>query len=139
MTDNQLSALLLEASLLKGEIDDLKSLLDGKEKKLTAVREQILKTLELLEIDKTTAHGFTFYKKNKSSVTTPKTAEEKKALFEFLQERGIFFEFASVNSQSLNALYRSLADEAAEKGVLDYEMPGVGKATEYTTLEIRRS
>lgn len=134
-----LADLTLEASLLKGEIDDFKTTLESKEKKLAATREQILKTLDLMDLDQLKAHGYTFYKKNKSSVTTPKTPEEKKALFDFLESKGIFLEVASVNSQTLNALYKSLSEEAAQAGCLDYEMPGVGKATEYTTLEMRRS
>lgn len=98
----------------------------------------ILRTLDLMDIDSVRAHGFLFFKERKTSVTTPKTPEEKEQLFEFLQQRGIFLEMASVNSQTLNSLYKSLAEEAAEKGVLDFRMPGVGEPTEYISLKMRK-
>lgn len=139
IANSGLAELTQEAALLKGEIDELSKLVEAKEKKLKLTRDTILKTLDMMELDQLQAHGFTFYKRNKTSVTTPKTPEEKKQLFDFLESKGIFLEMVSVNSMTLNSLYKSLAEEAAQAGILDYEMPGVGKATEYTTLEMRRS
>jgi len=89
-------------------------------------------------MDSVKAHGFLFYKQTSTSVTTPKTSEEKQALFEFLQSKGIFLEIASVNSQTLNSFYKSLAAEAEEQGNYDFKMPGVGEPTTYTSLKLRR-
>jgi hypothetical protein len=84
-------------------------------------------------------HGYLFFKEEKSSVVTPKTIEEKQALFDYLQEKGLFLEMASVNSQTLNALYKYLAAQAAEEGILEFKLPGVPEPTTYTNLKLRRS
>lgn len=103
------------------------------------VKTKILRAIEASGIGSLKAHGWTFYKKDETSVKTPKTIEEKQELFEFLRERGIFDEMVSVNSKTLNTLYKNLSEEAADQGILEFVMPGVGAPTTYTTLEMRRS
>lgn len=127
-----------EAAELRQVIDQDKISLKNKESRLSEIQGQILRALEVTEMDSIKAHGFTFYPETKSSVKTPKTTEAKKALFDFLEQKGIFHEFASVNSQSLNALYKTLANEALENGDLDFQMPGIEPPTEYTRLKMRK-
>jgi hypothetical protein len=137
-SNKELSDAMKAAADLKLEITkketELKALTDAAK----VLHDMILQTLEFMDLDSMRAHGFLFYKENKTSVTTPKTPEEKEQLFQFLRDKGIFLEFASVNSQSLNSLYKSLAEEAAENGVLDFKLPGVGEPTIYTTLKMRK-
>jgi len=134
----ELADLTLLASELKKKLDDYEKALKTVKDQYNAVTDTILKTLELMDMDSVKAHGFLFYKQTSTSVTTPKTSEEKQALFEFLQSKGIFLEIASVNSQTLNSLYKSLAAEAEEQGNYDFKMPGVGEPTTYTSLKLRR-
>lgn len=133
-----LQVITKEAAELKEEIAKLEADVKSKKEKFGKLSGTILKTLELMEIDSVRAHGFLFFKELKSSVTTPKTPEDKKELFDFLQEKGIFLEMVSINSMTLNSLYKSLADEAAKEGVLDFKMPGVPEPTTYTNLKLRR-
>lgn len=128
-----------ELAYLKLQIEAQEATTKQLKDRFAILSAEVLKTLELAEVDSIKAHGFTFYKETKSSVTTPKTNEEKQQLFEFLQNRGIFLDTVSVNSMTLNALYKSLAEDAAKEGILDYRMPGVGEPTTYTTLKLRRS
>lgn len=134
----ELADLTLLASELKKKLDDYEKALKTVKDQYNAVTDTILRALELADLDSVKAHGFLFYKQTSTSVTTPKTPEEKQALFEFLQSKGIFLEIASVNSQTLNSLYKSLATEAEEKGNYDFKMPGVGEPTTYTSLKLRR-
>lgn len=64
---------------------------------------------------------------NRTSVTTPKTPEEKEALFAFLEKkfgRDGLIAYQSVNSMTLNSLYNKEYEEAIDKGI-DFEMGSV--------------
>lgn len=74
----------------------------------------------------------------RASVQTPKTLEEKEAFFKWCEERGVYWQYASVNSQSLNALYKAERDAAAERQDLEWNgIPGVGKESIAYTVSIR--
>lgn len=134
-----IAELTLTASKLKLELEVAEATAAGLKDRLTTVQETILKTLDLMDLESIRAHGFLFFKEQKSSVTTPKTTEDKELLFAFLRERGIFSEMVSVNSMTLNSLYKTLANEAAADGNLDFKLPGVAEPKSYTTLKMRRS
>lgn len=71
---------------------------------------------------------------NKFSVETPKEIEAKKAFFNWLHEKGIFEEYATVNSAKLNALYN---EQLEISGNPDFKIPGIGEAKHYKNLSIR--
>ena len=126
------------AATLKNKMDEL----DIESKRLSGqystVSSEIINILEAMEIDSVKMHGFNFYVEEKASVKTPKELEDKKQFFDYLREIGIFDEMITVNSNSLNALYKSLAAEAAEKGNFDFQLPGIEKPTPYKNLRLRR-
>lgn len=134
----ELSELCKQAAELKLEAEALEAKFDAKKKALSEVQELILKNLELADVDSLRAHGFLFMKERRASVTTPKTIEAKKELFAYLEREGCFLEMVSVNSQTLNSLYKDRAAKALEGGVLQFEMPGVAKPTEYMNLKMKR-
>jgi hypothetical protein len=74
------------------------------------------------------------------SVTTPKTPEEKQAFFDWLKkemgEDG-FWAYATVNSQSLNSLYKQKVSEYASKGEV-LEIDGLQPATSFTKLSFTK-
>jgi len=133
-----LKELLRSAAELKEQISDKKASLGILQKTYDDITDKILRTMELMGIDKVNAHGFTFYTHTESSVQTPKTVEEKEKFFMWLEEQGIFYEFASINSQSLNKLYRDKAELAAKEGVLDFRIPGISAPSTYVDLRMRR-
>ena len=135
----ELHDLLKEAADLKIECSKLSADLDAKKERLTSILNTTRTTLEAQGMDSVRAHGYLFYKKTKISVQTPKTPEEKQALFEWLKERGLFVEMVSVNSATLNSFFNSEADKAAEKGNFEFRIPGVGEPKPYTTLEMKRN
>ena len=133
-----LAELIKLAAELKEDLSVKKAALGILQKSYDEVADKIQRTMELIGQTKFTAHGFTFYLHTESSVQTPKTTEEKEKFFMWLEEQGIFYEFASINSQSLNKLYRDKAEEAEKMGVLDYRIPGIGEPTTYVDLRMRR-
>lgn len=71
--------------------------------------------------------------RRKTSVKTPKTEDEKRAFFEWLRERGIFWSTVSVNSNTLNALYKS--EFEASEGLT--KIPGIGDPEIYTQVVLK--
>lgn len=135
-----------ELKSLAKRVAELKAEITQRETDLGLVKEEyqklsgaMLRALDLMDLESIKAHGYLFFKETKTSVPVPKTLEDKQALFAYLQGRGIFTESVSVHSATLNSLYRTFAEEAAEKGVLDFRMPGVGEPTSFVNLKLRKS
>lgn len=138
-TNAELKALAKRVAELKAEITKRETDLGLVKEDYQKLSGAMLRALELMDVESIRAHGYLFYKETKTSVPVPKTLEDKQALFDYLQERGIFLESVSVHSQTLNSLYRTYAEEAAEKGVLDFRMPGVGEPTSFVNLKLRKA
>lgn len=74
------------------------------------------------------------------SVTLPK-GENKLKFFEYLKERGVFEDMATINYQSLNAYYkeqRELAMREDPMAGLNFELPGIGQANAFETIKLRK-
>lgn len=66
-------------------------------------------------------------------VNMPESDLDKQAFFDHLRERGIFDKYATVNSNSLNALYKAdLADAKTRGEEMTFTMPGI-PAPKYST------
>lgn len=74
--------------------------------------------------------------RTKNSFKTPKTPEQKKAFFEYLQSKGIFWEYVSVNANSLNSFCGQEYEAAKEEGK-ECAIPGIENPTEYQTIAYR--
>jgi len=73
-----------------------------------------------------------------NTVATPKTDEDKMKLFDFLREKDIFIRYATVNSKSLNSLYKACLEEANQAGELNFEIPGVGAPKMHRDISFRK-
>jgi hypothetical protein len=59
-------------------------------------------------------------------VNLPGSREEKEKLFHWMHEKGIFWEYATVNSNSLNKLHGDEWEKAKEAGEgMDFQLPGI--------------
>ena len=130
---------LLEAATMRQEIDAMEAQLKTKKENFTNLCNMLLSALDLLGVNSLKAHGFTFFKERKSSVSLPKSPEERVALFEFLKTKGIFDSVIGIHSQTLNSLYREFEREAMQEGILDFRMPGVAEPVTLTTLKMRKA
>lgn len=124
---------------LDEEIDALEAQLKQKRELYKVACDLMLKAFDLLSIENIRMRGKLFYKANNTSVKIPRTLEDKEKLFNFLREKGLFEQMVSVNSQTLNSLYKSLAEEALQQGNLDFKIPGVEEPTIYTTLKLKKA
>lgn len=126
------------ASEIKKTIEEKKAELKLLNEEFDKLETEILSLFEALGIESVKMNDYNFYTSEESSVKTPKTLEDKLLLFDFLKEQGIFNEFVSVNSQTLNSLYKSLAEKALKDGVLEFRLPGVGAPSAYKQLKMRK-
>ena len=72
----------------------------------------------------------------KTSVTVPKTPEDKAALFKWLKdELGAdgFLAYATVNAQTLNKLFKDMLELTEDP---TFRLPGVGDPRSYSTLRM---
>jgi hypothetical protein len=76
--------------------------------------------------------------REKWRVNMPVDDLAKRALFDHLRSRDIFDRYATVNSNSLNALFMRDWEEAKEKGEgMTFNMPGIGAPTLYESLDFK--
>lgn len=116
----------------QAEVDAMKDELDEHKRTLLAFMESHEKEKHFVK-----GHG-TIYIKERFTVPTPKSLEEKKTFFDYLEKRGIFLEMASVNSQTLNSFYKTEMETAIAEGNSDFKLPGIGEPTMSRTLETRK-
>lgn len=69
---------------------------------------------------------------SKAIVRVPSNLEAKKKFFDHLHEvmsEDAMFSLLTVNSNTLNAWYKSALDEASSKGILGFSVPGIEQPT----------
>jgi hypothetical protein len=72
-------------------------------------------------------------------VTCPKTLEEKRALYSYIEEvhgKDFLDSFSSINSKSLNKFFNDEAKAAEEEGI-KLKIPGLEEPTEYVSINWR--
>ena len=128
------------------ELFETKVRLDEKEAEAKAIAEeldmkkkQVFAFMEENEKEKhhVAGHGLIFME-DRFTVPTPKSLDQKKEFFAYLQKRGIFFEMASVNSQTLNSFYKTELESELAKGNADFKLPGIGEPSMQRSLKMRK-
>lgn len=117
----------------KTRVDELKADLKEENGALEADKRKMIEHLEEAEIDKYSHRMGTLYVQNKFSAKVPKDEEAKTKLFNWLRKKKIHMQYLTVNSTSLNALYKA---ELAASGP-EFEMPGVEEPQVYQVLAMR--
>jgi hypothetical protein len=97
---------------------------------LTILKEQNLPNFK-------TAMG-TFSVKNNKSVAQPENIEEKRKLFDYLREQGIFEEMVNVNSRTLNSWAAKEVEAKEKEGVFGWAPPGLKVPTLHQSLSYRK-
>lgn len=138
----QLKGLMEQIADQKERYEAAKKVAEEESKKFTSLKAELDKTLEAAELDKCSLPGrYNFSRTVGWSFQTPKTLEEKKALFNYLQEVGgedFLLANQSVNSQTLNKLGKDFLEKAKEDGDIDWQMPGCSM-TAYTRINITKA
>lgn len=123
----ELDELLEKLSAKEKEIDAQKEILTAHNKEYNQLQFRASAYIQELGRDEYSGPAGKIEIKEKWRVTLPVSDNDKSALFAHLRERGLFDKYATVNSNSLNALYNADWDEAKRRGEgMVFTMPGVG-------------
>jgi len=126
--------LIQKLYLLRSVVKDMEAELDQKKTELEGVKEQVMSALEASGKSSYKSERGTVTVTNKFSVQVPQDLDSKKAFFAWLNERGIFEDYATVHSSRLNSLYNEHLEISGDP---DFKIPGLGPAKHYKTLSIR--
>ncbi len=79
--------------------------------------------------------------KTSLSYRTPKDAQAKKALFDYIKAKGedVYMSLLSVNSQTLNAWAKQELANAIEAGTFPFSIPGLDEPIPYETISFRKA
>lgn len=121
-------------------LDEAREVLKLQDEELSKLERKVLSYLTHFKKDKHHVTGLgTIGIINRKSVKVPQDATEKQAFFKWLQEKGIFWDYTTVNSQKLNSLYKAEYEIAGEEGRLaDFKIPGVGAPTVFQSISVRK-
>lgn len=75
----------------------------------------------------------------RTSVRTPKLPEDREAFFTYLKNRGLYDSMISVNSSSINSLYKEELEEAKARGEADFSIPGIREVSIVPQLRFTRA
>lgn len=139
VTVDELESLTRSIADKRREIEVLRLEQSKKNSELETLEKRMMVLLE--EVGKHDYHSEvgTVYITERASVKVPKDLEAKRALFDYLRQRGIFEEMVSVNSQTLNAYYKAEKAAAEEKGDFAFQLPGVGEPTVDQIVAFRKA
>lgn len=134
----ELSSLTDKAWDLKEQIKDLKAQIDLLNAKKGEIEKAILNVMLDSGFERLDGERCSACVENKSSVKIPRTREDKERFFEWLKQRGIFWDKVNVSSQALNSLWKTEKELAEAGGISEFALPGIEKPTEYKELALRK-
>lgn len=130
--------LVEELAEARAEQDQRRRALTEQTEKVYELEKRIISTLETAEMDRLDAAGYYVLLGERTSVKTPKNNAERELFFEYLREKGVYEDLRTVNSQSLNAFYKSELELALGRGELDFSIPGITEVLVVPKLSLRK-
>lgn len=122
----------------KDELAEIKAKQSTINQELYRLEQEAMALLESCEKVNYKGEDGTIYMQTIKSVKVPKDLESKKKLFDYIRSLGLYDELVSVNSQTLNALYRKEAEASEERGELMFKIPGLEDPTVSIKMGFRR-
>lgn len=129
----RLNALLEDFKKQDDKVEGLKEAIKPETEKLGKMEAKLITLFNDLKLTSFKSPHGTAVLTTKFSVKVPKTEEDKEKLIKWLEEKQIALQYLTVNSNSLNSLYKSFLEV---EGV-DFKLPGVEDPTSYQTFSLR--
>lgn len=136
VTVEELDALIKTLKDLRSEKEDKELSLKETNKKIMELEAKCTKFLNDLKRDSYSSPEGTISIRRSFRVAVPSSLEEKTAFFSYLNEKGIFFDLVTVNSQTLNSFYRKELENAEDP--MSFSIPGIGQSKLYESVNFRR-
>lgn len=138
VTVSELDGLIEQLAAKEKECDAQAEVTKLLNKEYMAIEGRIVNYMKELKRDQYDSPFGKFKIKEKWRVNLPEDDVAKRALFDHLRERGIFDKYATVNSNSLNALFMADWREAEARGEgVTFSMPGVPAPKVFEALEFK--
>jgi hypothetical protein len=137
----ELDALASEYNKKRLEYEGAKAISNDLHAHMESAKFELIKLLQAAGKTKYEAEGVgKITLVEKLSVTTPKTLEDKAALFGWLKVKfgEDYLAYLSINHQTLNSLYNQELKEVAELGA-EFNVPGLEPATTNTELRFSKT
>ena len=128
-----------DLSRLRDQIDEVRAEASRLNTQKLELEDEILKHLEENDLTKFDGEMGRVTRVARFDVKFPKDDEANKgALREFLIAKGHFENMWSINHQSLNSWYKAELEAAKERGVDDFDIPGL-EPMDRITIQFRRA
>ncbi len=135
-----LQSLILEIFKQRAVIETIEERLEKEKEIRSDLEAKALKKLEQEGTDQCKVNGLgTIFIKTLTSVKIPREPGAKKEFYDYLKARGVFEEIVSINSATLNALYKDGLEEAIKAGNDKWKLPGIEAPTITKKLGTRKS
>ena len=135
----EMDAMVKELFELRAEIEAKESVIKELNKTLAKKQGEFTACLKALGRENYKSDHGTVSVVQKWRVSVPQTEEAKQAFFAHLKERGVLWQYATVNSNSLNSLFMADWEAAQERGEgMEFKMPGVSEPKLFETISMRK-
>jgi hypothetical protein len=141
VTVSDMEALVKSLADKRLEVETLKKPYSQACEELEAIEQKIVGTLEELGKDNYKSEFGTITRVNQWRFNLPKSPEDKAAYFEFLRQKGIFEQMATVNANTHNSFCKEEWEAAKQRDpmeALNFRIPGIEEAKLYRTLSFRK-
>lgn len=138
VTVKQLDELIEKLAAKEVEAEAQGAIMTTLNKEVAALEGRIVQYLKELDRESYDSPVGKFKIEEQWRVNMPADDNAKRALFDHLREREIFDKYATVNSNSLNALYMADWREAKEQGRgMEFTMPGIAAPKLFEKLKFK--
>lgn len=139
VTVQQMDELVAKLMQERAESQAMKDALTEKNKGIQKLESQVVLALKQLERDNYRSKAGTVSISQQWRVNVPTSVDDKKALFKWLKDKGILWQYATVQSNSLKSLFLEEWEHAKLEGEgMDFKIPGVGEPKLYEQLQVRK-
>lgn len=139
VTVQEMDQLVTDMFALRAEIDLDKEKLSAKNATLEQMQAKAVAAMKQLERENYKCTAGTVYITQKWRVNTPKEEADKKAFFVYLRDKGILWEYITVNSNSLNSYFMTEWENAKERGDgMGFKIPGIPEPSLFETVGMRK-
>lgn len=140
ITVEEFEQLIKDIQAQRSEVEAKKALLSAENEKLEALETKALEALKATGKDSYQGAVGTVYTLHRMSVSVPKDPEKRKLFFEYLQKKGVYDSLITINSQTLNAFYKSEFEAAKEAGLgLEFQVPGIEEPKIFESVGFRKA
>lgn len=141
VTVSDLDNLVEQIATIKKEIEAMEAAATLKNKELAVLQGKAFNYLRELDREDYKSPFGNLSIKTVYQVKNPQTDEDKKSLFDWMREKGIYEKYAQVHASALKSLFLAEREEYIKQGndPMLFSLPGMAPATMFETVNFTKS